>query len=45
MIAGLDGDAAAHKTLLTALSGHLRAYFKRQLAGIGRRATEAEDLV
>jgi RNA polymerase sigma-70 factor, ECF subfamily len=45
MTAGLDGDAAAHKTLLTALSGHLRAYFKRQLAGVGRGATEAEDLV
>ena len=45
MIAGLAGDAAAHKALLTMLSGHLRAYFKRQLAGVGRGATEAEDLV
>jgi RNA polymerase sigma-70 factor (ECF subfamily) len=45
MIAGLDGDATAHKTLLTMLSGHLRAYFKRQLATAARGATEAEDLV
>jgi RNA polymerase sigma-70 factor (ECF subfamily) len=45
MIAGLAGDVAAHKTLLTILSSHLRAYFKRQLAGAGRGATEAEDLV
>jgi RNA polymerase sigma-70 factor (ECF subfamily) len=44
MVAGLDGDAAAHKALLAKLSGHLRAYFKRHLARINRDS-EAEDLV
>jgi RNA polymerase sigma-70 factor (ECF subfamily) len=28
MLAGLDGDEAAHKTLLAWLSAHLRSYFK-----------------
>jgi RNA polymerase sigma-70 factor, ECF subfamily len=45
MLAGLGGDEAAHKALLTRLNGFLRAYFKRQLARIGRGATDAEDLV
>lgn len=45
MLAGLDGDAAAHRALLDQLSRHLRAYFKGKLAGIGRGASEAEDLV
>jgi RNA polymerase sigma-70 factor (ECF subfamily) len=45
MMAGLDGDAAAHRTLLDRLSRHLRAYYKSRLARIGRSATEAEDLV
>ena len=45
MLASLDGDAAAHKALLMALSGHLRAYFKHQLARIGRGSADAEDLV
>jgi RNA polymerase sigma-70 factor, ECF subfamily len=45
MIAGLAGDAAAHKALLARLSGYLRAYFKRQLARINRGPAEAEDLV
>jgi Sigma-70 region 2 len=45
MVAGLAGEAAAHRTLLDRLSGHLRAYFKGRLAGIGRSGTEAEDLV
>ena len=45
MLASLDGDAAAHKALLEALSGHLRAYFKQQLARVGRNSTDAEDLV
>jgi RNA polymerase sigma factor (sigma-70 family) len=45
MIAGLDGDAAAHRTLLDRLSRHLRAYYKGRLARIGRSASEAEDLV
>lgn len=45
MLASQEGDAAAHRSLLERLSRHLRAYFKRQLAKIGRDATEAEDLV
>jgi RNA polymerase sigma-70 factor (ECF subfamily) len=45
MLAGLDGDAAAHRALLDQLSRRLRAYFKGKLAGIGRGASEAEDLV
>jgi RNA polymerase sigma-70 factor (ECF subfamily) len=45
MMEGLDGNAAAHTALLTLLSAHLRAYFKRQLARIGRSAADAEDLV
>ena len=45
MMAGLDGDAAAHRTLLDRLSRHLRAYYKGRLARIGRSASEAEDLV
>src|SRR5262245_26495591 len=45
MVAGLTGDAAAHRMLLDRLSGHLRAYFKGRLARIRRSATEAEDLV
>src|SRR5215470_3984425 len=38
MVAGLTGDAAAHRMLLDRLSGHLRAYFKGRLARIGRSA-------
>ena len=38
MIAALDGDAAAYRALLTALTPHLRAYF-------ARRTADAEDLV
>ncbi len=45
MMAGLKGDAAAHRTLLDRLSRHLRAYYKGKLARIGRSAAEAEDLV
>lgn len=45
MIAGLGGDAAAHKALLERLSGHLRAFFGGRLARIGRGPSEAEDLV
>jgi RNA polymerase sigma-70 factor (ECF subfamily) len=44
MLAGLDGDARAHRALLTVLSSHLRGYFKRRLARIGCEA-DAEDLV
>lgn len=45
MVAGLDGDAAAHRSLLERLSRHLRGYYKGRLARSGRGATEAEDLV
>jgi len=45
MLAGLDGDAAAHTALLTRLSAYLRAYFKTHLARIGRGPADAEDLV
>lgn len=45
MLAGLDGDAAAHKALLARLSVYLRAYFKRQLARIGKSSADAEDLL
>jgi RNA polymerase sigma-70 factor (ECF subfamily) len=42
MTASLDGDAAAHRHLLGALSGYLRAYFARRL---GAGDAEVEDLV
>lgn len=45
MLAGLDGDEASHKMLLKKLSAYLRAYFKGQLARIGRSPSDAEDLV
>jgi len=45
MLAGLDGDAAAHTELLTKLGAHLRAYFKKRLAGTARGPADAEDLV
>src|ERR1700676_5568113 len=45
MLASMNGDAASHRALLDRLSGRLRAYYKGKLAGIGRGATEAEDLV
>jgi RNA polymerase sigma-70 factor (ECF subfamily) len=45
MLAGLDGDAASHRALLERLSRRLRAYFKAKLSGIGRGASEAEDLI
>ncbi len=44
MMAGLNGDAAAHTALLRQLSAYLRAYFKGQLFRIGQGPTEAEDL-
>ena len=44
MRAGLQGDAAAYRVLLSRLSANLRAYYKGRLARIGRTATEAEDL-
>src|SRR5258705_8036285 len=45
MLAGLDGDAAAHKALLRKLSAYLRGYFKGQLLRVGRGPVDAEDLV
>src|SRR6266436_236571 len=45
MLASLDGDAASHRALLERLSRRLRAYYKGKLAGVGRGASEAEDLV
>ena len=45
MISGLDGEAAAYRTLLDGLSLSLRAYYKGKLVGAGRAVTEAEDLV
>src|SRR5258708_18210568 len=45
MLAGLDGDEASHKTLLTKLSAYLRSYFKGQVMRIGKGATDAEDLL
>ncbi len=45
MLAGLEGDAAAHKALPEKLSRHLRAYFKGQLARAGRGPVDSEDLV
>jgi len=45
MLASLGGNAASHRMLLARLSGRLRAYYKGKLAGIGRVAAEAEDLV
>src|SRR6202022_4953880 len=45
MLAGPNGDAAAHKALLTRLSANLRAYFKTHLAQIGKGPADAEDLV
>jgi RNA polymerase sigma factor (sigma-70 family) len=45
MLASLDGDAASHRLLLDRLSSRLRAYYRGKLAGIGRVAAEAEDLV
>src|SRR5882724_4934210 len=45
MLASLNGDAASHRALLDRLSRRLRAYYKGKLAGVGRGASEAEDLV
>src|SRR6266436_4322818 len=45
MIAGLEGNSAAHRMFLQRLSGQLRAFYKGKLLRIGRSAAEAEDLV
>jgi RNA polymerase sigma-70 factor (ECF subfamily) len=43
MLAALDGDAVAYRTLLAELSRHLRAYFTRRLHAA--HSSHAEDLV
>src|SRR5258705_1229297 len=45
MIAGLKGDGAAYRALLSELSGHLRAYYRSKLIRAGRGTEETEDLV
>jgi RNA polymerase sigma-70 factor (ECF subfamily) len=45
MLASLEGDAALDRALLGQLSRRLRAYYKGKLAGFGRNAIEAEDLI
>ncbi|UGV24658.1 sigma-70 family RNA polymerase sigma factor [Rhodopseudomonas boonkerdii] len=45
MLASLDGNAVAHRALLSRLSGHLRAYYRSKLARAGRSVGDAEDLV
>lgn len=45
MTASLGGDSNAHRLLLTALSGHLRSYYKNRLLRSGRTVEETEDLV
>jgi RNA polymerase sigma-70 factor, ECF subfamily len=45
MTASLDGDEQAYHTLLRRLTGHLRAYFRRRFAVIGRGPAEAEELL
>lgn len=42
MLAGLDGDAAAHRSLLEAVAQMLRGYYRRRM---GASFAEAEDLV
>jgi RNA polymerase sigma-70 factor (ECF subfamily) len=45
MLAGLEGDSAAYRTLLDRLSKLLRNYYRAKLSRIGREATEAEDVM
>jgi RNA polymerase sigma-70 factor (ECF subfamily) len=45
MIAGLGGDGAAYRALLSELSVHLRVYYRGRLARAGRETEETEDLV
>ncbi|MBN9049404.1 MAG: sigma-70 family RNA polymerase sigma factor [Rhizobiales bacterium] len=44
MIASMGGDSTSYQTLLSRLSGHLRAYYKKRLRG-GHSIHEVEDLV
>jgi RNA polymerase sigma-70 factor (ECF subfamily) len=45
MLAGLDGDSAAYRTLLDRLSKLLRSYYRTRLSRIAREATEVEDVM
>lgn len=45
MLASQEGHAASHRALLERLSKHLRGYYKRRLAHIGRGGADAEDLL
>ena len=45
MIAGLRGDGAAYRALLSELGGHLRANYRGRLVRAGRGMEETEDLV
>jgi len=45
MLAGLAGDAIAHRSLLEKLSTQLRGFYRGQLSRVGRGSVEAEDLV
>lgn len=45
MLAGLDGDSAAYRSLLERLSRLLRNYYRAKLRSSRREATEAEDLM
>ncbi|MBR1208131.1 MULTISPECIES: sigma-70 family RNA polymerase sigma factor [unclassified Bradyrhizobium] len=45
MIAGLNGDSAAHRALLGRLSKHLRAYYRSRMPSYARGDSDAEDLV
>ena len=45
MVAGLGGDASSYRTLLDALSGRLRGYYRGRLRRAGRSSEETEDLV
>lgn len=45
MLAGLDGDDASYKRLLSRLSAYLRGYFSGQFTRVGRSPADAEDLV
>src|SRR5262245_23046796 len=40
MIAGLNGDTAAYRALLSGLSGHLRAHYRGKLVRAGRGTEE-----
>ena len=45
MLAGLNGDSAAYRSLLEQLSRLLRNYYRAKLRSSRRDATEAEDLM